>query len=186
MHALLSRLRGPGLVGHLIALVAGGKPPDHEHDAFAFGGWRSWLLLTLGLATVIISSDFTVKSVVSLAEAFEVSQAIIAVLVIGLGTSLPELAATIASALRGHTEIALGNVIGSNIFNVLGILGVTALLRPIDVPPVIAEFDIWVMLAATAVLLVFARSGWRIGRREGAALMAGYVVYLIWLLRGLV
>ena len=67
---------------------------------------------------------------------------------------------------------------GSNIFNILGILGVTALVHPLAVPPGIAAFDIWVMLAATVVMLVLARTGWRVGRREGAAMLLGYAAYL--------
>lgn len=143
-------------------------------------------LLLLGLLVTLLAARFLVSGAVSVAAALGLSEAVIGLTIVAVGTSMPELVTSVIAARRGQSDVALGNVIGSNIFNVLGILGVTALLQPIEVPPVIAEFDIWVMLAATAVLLVFARSGWRIGRREGAALTAGYVVYLAWLLRGLV
>ena len=79
---------------------------------------------------------------------------------------------------RQLTEIAFGNIVGSNIYNVLGILGVTALVHPIPVPPEIIAFDIWVMLAATAALTAAAVTGWHVTRREGAAMLAAYAVYI--------
>ena len=165
-------------VVYVIALVAGGKPPDHEHDAFAFGGWRSWLLLTLGLATVIIRSDFTVKSVVSLAEAFEVSQAIIAVLVIGLGTSLPELSISIAAILKQRTELSVGNIIGSNVLDTLLPVGIAAVLSPVWFERSLLVFDLpYVFILTTCVLLLFAiRKG--LGRAEGIAVLAIYASYV--------
>ncbi|MFK7837356.1 MAG: sodium:calcium antiporter, partial [Sulfitobacter sp.] len=88
-----------------------------------------------------------------------------------VGTFMPERVTTIIAARKGHSEVVLGNIVGSNIFNILGILGVTAILHPLDVPPVIARLDIWVMVAATAAIILVARSRWRIGRGEGAALL---------------
>jgi cation:H+ antiporter len=78
--------------------------------------------------------------------------------------------------------VAFGNIVGSNIFNILGILGVTALVQPLAVPPGIAGVDIWVMLGATVAMLVFARTGWRVGRREGAVMVLAYAAYLAVLL----
>lgn len=165
-------------VVYVIALVAGGKPPDHEHDAFAFGGWRSWLLLSLGLTTVIISSDFTVNAVVSLAEAFEVSQVIIAVLVIGLGTSLPELSISIAAILKRRTELSVGNIIGSNVLDTLLPVGIAAVLSPVWFERSLLVFDLpYVFVLTTFVLLLFAiRKG--LGLAEGIAVLAMYASYV--------
>jgi cation:H+ antiporter len=85
------------------------------------------------------------------------------------------------AALRKHSDIAFGNIVGSNIYNVLGILGVTAIIKPIDVPPQIASLDIWVMIAASVLLFITATSRWRIGRVEGGMMIAGYVGYCVWL-----
>ena len=162
---------------YVIALVAGGEPPDHEYGAFAHGGWRSWLLLALGLATVIISSDYTVKSVVALAETFEVSEVIIAVLVIGLGTSLPELSISIAAILKQRTELSVGNIIGSNVLDTLLPVGVAAVLSPVWFDRSLLVFDLpYVFVLTTAVLLLFAlRKG--LGRPEGIGILAMYAGY---------
>jgi cation:H+ antiporter len=98
-----------------------------------------------------------------------------------VGTSLPELIACIVAVIRKHEDVALGNIVGSNIYNILGILGLTAIIQPIDVPAEIARFDIWAMLGVTALLIVQLRSGWRLSRIEGAllvALYAGYTAFL--------
>ena len=95
---------------------------------------------------------------------------------------MPELVTSIIAVRKGQGDLALGNVLGSNIFNILGILGVTALVQPMNIPSEIGNFDIWVMCAATALLVVFARTGWRIGRLEGGAMMASYGAYLAYLL----
>ena len=97
-------------------------------------------------------------------------------------TSLPELATSVIAALRGHSGVALGNIVGSNIFNVLGILGTTALLRPILVPTQIVQFDVWIMLAATVVLIVFAKMRSLLERWGGGVLLICYLVYLSFLL----
>ncbi len=99
-----------------------------------------------------------------------------------VGTSLPELVTSVMAAIRKHGDIAFGNVIGSNLFNILGIAGVTATVHPIAVPPEIAGFDIWVLLGTAVLLVFFARTGHRISRWEGAALLAGYAAYVTVLL----
>ena len=91
---------------------------------------------------------------------------------------------TVIAAIRGQGDVAFGNVVGSNIYNILGILGVTALVQPLPVPPEIAAFDGWVMLAAAAALILVAATGGRVTRLEGAALLAGYGAYLGWLIAG--
>jgi len=97
---------------------------------------------------------------------------------------MPELVTSIIAIRKGQDDVALGNIIGSNIFNILGILGITALVQPLSVPPEIAKLDIWVMSLATLALIIFARTGWQIGRREGLGLLLAYVVYVSYLLIG--
>lgn len=144
--------------------------------------WQAALVFGLGLGITLIGARFLVSGSITLARDLGLSEAVIGVTIVAIGTSMPELATSLVAARKGHGDVALGNVVGSNIFNILGILGLTAMIRPLEVPASIAQFDIWVMLVATIVLLVFARTGWRIGRPEGAILVAAYLAYLAWLL----
>ena len=99
--------------------------------------------------------------------------------IVAVGTSLPELATTIVAAWRRQADLAFGNVVGSNIFNVLGILGLTALVQPLAVPPQIARFDVWVMLGVALFLVGFAVTGWRVSRSEGVAFLLAYAAYVL-------
>lgn len=134
-----------------------------------------------GLALTILGARFLVTSAIDIARDFNVSETVIGLTIVAVGTSLPELVTSVMAALRKHSDIAFGNIVGSNIYNVLGILGVTAIIKPIDVPPQIASLDIWVMIGATALLFLTATSRWRIGRVEGGIMLAAYVAYSIWL-----
>ncbi len=157
----------------------------HEAEAASTGAPQNILIAILfflgGLAGVLIGARLLVTGAISIAEAFGISQAVIGLTIVAVGTSLPELAATIAAALRRQGDVAFGNVIGSNIFNAAGILGAASLAAPLDVPQRILGEDVWVMLAATAILLVFAFTGQRVDRREGALLLALYAAYIAWL-----
>lgn len=139
--------------------------------------------LTLGgLAAIIFGSGFLVDGAIALARAFDVSEAVIGLTIVAVGTSLPELTTSLIAALRRHGDVALGNVVGSNIFNLLGILGATAVYRPIPVPAEIAHFDNWIMLAATALFIVFATTRSQVERWEGGVMLAGYLAYVTVLL----
>lgn len=131
-----------------------------------------------GLVLTVLGASLLVSSAVELARSWHVSDSVIGLTVVAVGTSLPELATSVVAALRRQGAVAFGNVIGSNIFNLLGILGVTALVRTVPVPPEILTRDIWVMLGATGLLVVMAISGWRITRTEAAVLMGLYAVYI--------
>jgi cation:H+ antiporter len=135
-------------------------------------------LLVSGLGGVLIGADLLVTSAIDLAERLGVSQATIGLSVIAIGTSLPELVTVAVASFKRQGDLAFGNIIGSNIFNVFGILGATALVQPITVPADVTDVDIWVMLGATMMLLLFAITNWRISRREGAILLMGYLAYL--------
>jgi cation:H+ antiporter len=155
----------------------------HEHEAaerpvppdtgpVVLGG-----MIVAGLAAAIFGAGWLVEGAIVLAGAAGVSQSVIGLTVVALGTSLPELIACLVAVLRKHGDVALGNVVGSNIYNLCGILGLTAVIHPIAVPAEIARIDLWVMLGVTALLLLQLRSGWRLSRLEGAALLALYTGY---------
>lgn len=136
------------------------------------------LLFALGGLVMILSgAHFLVAGATTFARAAGISDAVIGVTIVAVGTSLPELVTSVIAALKRQTDIALGNILGSNLFNILGILGLTAVISPLTVPREIMQLDIWVLLGATAALLVFAMSGWRLSRREGALMLLAYVGY---------
>lgn len=141
-------------------------------------------LTIAGLAVVMLGADLLVTAAIDLARNSGVSESVIGLTIVAIGTSLPELATSLIAALRKQADIALGNILGSNIYNVLGILGVTALVEPVDMPDDIASTDVWVMLAATLLLMVFAATGKRICRMEGAGFLALYGGYIGWLAVG--
>ncbi|WP_102108198.1 calcium/sodium antiporter [Oceaniglobus roseus] len=143
----------------------------------------SLLLFAAGLGLILLGARLLVGGAIGIADSLGVSEAIIGLTVVAVGTSLPELVTTVMAALKGRSDIAFGNIVGSNIFNVLGILGVTALVKPLEVPRQIALFDIWAMCGATLLLILFARFGARLGRGRGALLLGGYVGYLAVLTR---
>jgi len=139
----------------------------------------SWLLL--GLIVLLASSRMLVWGAVGIAEAIGVSDLVIGLTIVALGTSLPELAASVMSALKGEHDIAVGNVIGSNLFNLLGVLGLPGVLAPLDVSPGVLERDYPVMIGLTVMFLLMAyRFGdgpRRINRFEGGLLLACYAGY---------
>lgn len=142
----------------------------------------SLIIAAVGLVFTILGARFLVSGAVSLAQAAGVSETVIGLTIVAIGTSMPEFVTSIIAVRKGQGDVALGNILGSNIFNILGILGMTAIIQPLSVPAQIMQFDIWVMLAATLLLVTFARTGWRIGRSEGAIMLASYFAYLGWLL----
>ncbi|WP_421790806.1 calcium/sodium antiporter [Hyphobacterium sp.] len=157
----------------------------HEAEAASTNAPENWVLaagfFVAGLTGVLLGARFLVSGAVTLAENAQISEAVIGLTIVAFGTSLPELAATIAAAIRRQGDVAFGNVIGSNIFNAAGILGAAALVSPLDVADRVLREDVWVMLAATAMLILFAFTGQRIDRREGALLLGLYGAYIVWL-----
>ncbi len=138
------------------------------------------LFIGLGIGLLPLGANLMLDGAVLIATRFGVSSAVIGLSVVALGTSLPELATTVVAAFQRHSDLALGNVIGSNLFNILAIMGLAALLAPapIAVPPGFLRFDLLVMLAATGILAFFAWRGRAIGRADGLALLAAYLLYL--------
>lgn len=135
------------------------------------------LLFLAGLAIIIIGGTLLVNGAVAIAGTMGVSEEIIGLTIVAFGTSAPELVTSIIAAARKQSEIALGNVLGSNIYNLLFIGGVTGMVAPGPVPAKIAHFDLPLATLAALVVMVFAYTGGRINRREGGLLLAGYLVY---------
>ena len=145
--------------------------------------WRSGLWVALGLVALMVGARFLVDGAVNLARGHGISEAFIGLTVVAVGTSLPELATSLIAALRRQSEIAIGNIVGSNIFNLLGILGATALIAPIPVAGRFLSFDLPVLIAASGVLtgLLLLRPG--IGRGAGLGLLVAYGAY-VWAAQG--
>lgn len=142
---------------------------------------RTALLAAGGLGILVAGAEVTVSNAVSLAAALDVPDAIIGLTIVALGTSLPELATSVVATWKGQTNLAVGNVVGSNIFNLLFILGATSVIRPVEVPAVRGGADLAALAVFSAVLLPLARSqGSHIVRFEGAALVAAYLGYMVW------
>lgn len=134
-----------------------------------------------GLAGVLLGADLLVTSSIAMATVLGIPETVIGLTIVAVGTSLPELATSLVAAFKRQTDIALGNIIGSNIFNILGILGVTALVSPFDIPRALLVYDVWVLLAVTALLLWFALTTARITRAEGVVFLLSYAAYLSFL-----
>ncbi len=142
----------------------------------------SMMIALGGLVLVVIGGRFLVDGAVSLARGFDISETVIGLTIVAVGTSMPELVTSVVAGLRKQGDVAFGNIVGSNIYNILGIGGFTALIAPGPVPIEIVSFDNLVMIGLSLALVAFAWSGLRIARWEGAVLVAGYVayVYAIW------
>ncbi len=141
--------------------------------------WRIGMYLGLGLVGLPVGAELLVTAAVSIATAMGVSDAVIGLTLVALGTSLPELATTVMAAIRRHAEVALGNVIGSNMFNLLAIIGAAALFGEIPVSHGFLVFDLWVMLAASVLLAPFVVWGAVINRLMGVGLTALYMLYVL-------
>jgi len=166
-------------------VAANGADPDLDEIEEAdpdMPWWRIGVYLALGLIGLPLGADLLVDSSVAIARAFDVSEVVIGLTLVAIGTSLPELATTVMAAIRRHADVAIGNVIGSNVFNLLGIIGVASLVGPIPVDEDFLEFDLWVMLAASLVLIPFVFKGWRMGKRVGLIFCALYLGYILLLL----
>lgn len=142
-------------------------------------------LLVAGIASVVFGADLLVEGAVAIATQFGVSEAVIGLSLVAVGTSLPELAVSIMAAVRGRGDVAIGNILGSNIVNILGILGITSLIVDVDVPAQIASYDVWVMLLASIVLLPVLLTGKRMVRSEGLVFVSFYALYITSLFTGL-
>ncbi len=136
------------------------------------------MFLVLGLVGLPLGADLLVENASEIARRYGVSDEVIGLTLVALGTSLPELATTVMAALRRQADVALGNVIGSNMFNLLAIIGVAALIGPVPVGAQFLSFDLWVMLGASLLLFPFVFLRWDMGRAWGGLLSALYLGYV--------
>lgn len=189
----VSRLEGAGMFSLLVAYIifsvvqARRRPADALGTEFAGeirvskkGLALDVLLVAAGLLLLVFGARFLVDSAVTIARALGWSEAVIGLTIVAIGTSLPELAATIVAASKREVDIAVGNIVGSNIFNILGILGLSAAVVPLGAEG-IGGIDLAVMAGFSLVLWPMSRSGNRISRPEGALLLSAYAAYLAWL-----
>lgn len=189
----IGRLEGAAFVAALVAYIScayrqevGRRVPSaelHRAEAREVPSLHRRLptalaLTALGLLGLSGGAYLLVNAAIALARQYGLSETVIGLTLVAIGTALPELATSVVAALHRHPDVALGNVLGSNIYNILGIAGTTALVQPIAVPAEIARTDVWVMLASTLVLtaLVHFRQG--IARWQGGLLLLAYVCYL--------
>lgn len=145
---------------------------------------KSILLVAVGLVLLVVGSEWLVESATSLARAFGVSDVIIGLTIVAAGTSMPEVATSIIATLKGERDIAVGNVVGSNIFNILACLGIASVVAPdgLAIPRAILAFDFWVMLAVALICLPIFFSGRKIARWEGFLLLGYYLAYTVYLI----
>ncbi len=140
---------------------------------------KSWAMVIGGLIGLALGADLLVVGSIELARAFGVSEALIGLTLIALGTSLPELVTAMVAAIRGHCDVAVGNVVGSNIFNILAIMGVSSMVGDIPVPDSFLAVDIWVMLGAALLLIPFTRLRSQLGKISGFVMVALYIGYMV-------
>jgi cation:H+ antiporter len=149
-----------------------------EAGATPKSAWVAVALVTGGIVALAGGSELLVRGATVIARAAGVSETVIGLTLVAVGTSLPELATAIVAAMRGHTEVALGNVLGSNIFNILLILGVLFMIIPVTVAPEVLRFDIWVLAGVTLLALPVMLLGKRVGRLQGAVFVLLYVAFV--------
>jgi len=155
-------------------------PSSETEEITVMPWWQSIAFTVGGAAAVIISGQISVNAATDIAHQLGISEAIIGLTVVALGTSLPELVTSAVAAKKGNSDMALGNIVGSNIFNVLLILGTTAVIKPF---PVSTEsiIDQIAVLAVTILLIIFSKTGNKISRTEGIIFLFLYVIYAVYL-----
>ncbi|PMG79007.1 sodium:calcium antiporter [Shewanella sp. 10N.286.51.B7] len=171
------------LIGYLsFSYITADKQSNEDGLAVnAQSNWLSIALIIIGISMLVGGGILFVDGAVAMAKSFGISEVIIGLTIVAIGTSMPELVTSIVAAMKGESDIAIGNVIGSNLFNILGILGVTALIHPI-LNSEISSIDWITMIALAVVLLPFAYTGLRIGRREAVVLVLSYLGYIGYLI----
>lgn len=144
--------------------------------------WGKNILITVvGLAAIIFGGDLVVNNGTKIAYSLGMSETLVGLTIIAIGTSLPELVTSISAALKKESEIALGNIVGSNIFNILFVLGASATIAPLPVNDKVFT-DVIFMIILTVVLLIFSRTNFKIGKREGLLLAVAYIAYLVYII----
>lgn len=157
------------------------KENKDEEVLVSLGLTRSFIYLVIGLIGVVVGGDLTVDSASLIAVNWGMSEAMVGLTIVAVGTSLPELMTSVVAARKGESDMALGNVIGSNIFNVFFILGLTATIRPVAVSAAVA-FDALLLAVISLIAFLFALSDRRFSKGEGAVLVALYAFYMVFVI----
>ena len=140
-------------------------------------GWNVMLIL-VGLGTLVVGAKLMIDSGVVIARQFGISEIVIGIALVAIGTSLPELATSLVSALRGESDISVGNIIGSNLFNIMCVVGLVAIVSPLSVDRELLYFELPIMLVFSLVLFPFMRTGFVLSRLEGGLLLLGYGLFI--------
>lgn len=148
--------------------------PKIEFSSFV----KPFLFTVSGLVLLIMGARSLLNGALGISEALQISEAVVGLTVVAVGTSLPELTISLLAVIRGNTDVAVGNILGSNIFNLLGILGIAVLFEPISVNQRILEFDQWILLGTAIILFIFMMTGRKLTRGEGIILLTGYILYV--------
>jgi len=154
------------------------KDADYTIEYPPHSLWTALALTFGGIALTVIGANFLVDGATAIARIYGISESIIGLTIVAIGTSLPELATAVIAGIKGHSDVAIGNILGSNIYNMLGVLGTTAIIQPLSVPMDIRHFDIWIMAIATILLILLSLRHYRISRGEGAIMVTIYLSYL--------
>lgn len=189
----LSRAEGIGLLTVFAALILltiylakkdsrNQSAPEQKTDALARPLKVCVVFVVLGLAGLAIGADMTVRGGVFIGRRIGLSNAVIGLTIIAIGTSLPELVTCVVAAFKGHNDISIGNLVGSNVFNTLLVTGTAGLIRPFALVQRLAGLDYWIMIIVSAAFIVMAMIGRRISRIDGVVLLCGYVAYMVYLL----
>ena len=147
--------------------------PDHPTSNLLIAGY-----LIGGLALLPLGAELTVNAATIIAKSWGVSDAVIGLTIVAIGTSLPELATSVMATLRGTSSLAIGNVVGSNIFNIGSIMGIATVISPMDVDPHFLTHDVWVMLGCAIIVAILAHWKMKIGKRVGVAMLSAYAIYI--------
>jgi cation:H+ antiporter len=137
---------------------------------------KSIILIVLGCIMIVVGGNFVVNSATSIAQAFGLSETLIGLTIVAIGTSLPELVTSIVASRKGENDLSLGNVVGSNIFNILMILGISTTIHPIQLESSFL-FDTLFLAAVSVIILIFAKTKGKISRKEGLIMLAFYIAY---------
>lgn len=174
------------LVGFIYYLVSNSRKKtkqalaesDEEIEAISDNLWKSLLFLLIGLVGLYFGADWLLKSAVEIALSLGMSKSVVGLTIVAFGTSVPELVTSAVAAFKKETDISIGNLIGSNIFNIMAVIGITAMVKPINVDAAVIDYDMIWMLGISSLLLPLMLIGKKLGRFKGFMLFATYVIYI--------
>ena len=158
---------------------------DEGKDGLPTSVWLDVVYVIGGIAGLVLGGNLIVNNAEIIATGLGISETIIGLTIVAIGTSLPEIATVVVASYRGHSEVAIGNVLGSNVFNIFAVGGASALAGPIPIENKLFVFDFWVMLACAVALMFFVLTRKPIGRKMGIIFVIGYVLYMLAIARGM-